>query len=303
MSEFTRKQRFGDQGEGAALWHAYARDEEVTRTNVHYERPPEFFTLITGGAWKVYSCNLWDGAATETESQERKLDLLAEMMELRPGMRVLDVGCGWGGPLIYLAKNYGVTGVGAGIAPTLIDYARSWVAREDVPVEIVGSHWADLEDAEGFDAVYTDEVIVHFNDLEGFFRKAASLLRPGGVMVNKEVHFASSVYQQPNRLMRFINEIYGETGNYRTLAEELALLDRAGFALKGVRTMPLSNYQATAAAWLANMDTNRQRLEELCGTEYFKQFRTYVRLVQRLFASGTMSVDVVASRVAPAAEP
>ena len=97
-------------------WGGYPRaataQEDVERTNAHYDLPPEFFLTLTGGRWNCYSCNLWDGATTETESQERKLDLLAELMELRPGQRVLDVGSGWGGSLVYLAKRYDVRGVG-----------------------------------------------------------------------------------------------------------------------------------------------------------------------------------------------
>jgi len=73
--------------EGAInAWRAYSPAEDKERTNVHYERPPEFFTLITGGEWNVYSCNLWEPGATETQSQERKLDLLGELLRLKPGM-------------------------------------------------------------------------------------------------------------------------------------------------------------------------------------------------------------------------
>ena len=56
----------------------------------------EFFTRILGGEWHLYSTHILDGHRSETESQEAKLDLLAELMQLEPGARVLDVGCGWG---------------------------------------------------------------------------------------------------------------------------------------------------------------------------------------------------------------
>ncbi|TMC46258.1 MAG: hypothetical protein E6J20_21265, partial [Chloroflexi bacterium] len=88
------------------LYHAYSVEEDRHRTNVHYEQPAEFFTLITGGEWTVYSCNLWDeGTADDTASQEAKLELIARLAGLSPGMRLLDVGCGWAGPLTYLSTR------------------------------------------------------------------------------------------------------------------------------------------------------------------------------------------------------
>ena len=98
--------------EDEQLYRPLTVEEDRQRTNTHYEQPVEFFTTLTGGEWNVYSANLWTGSQSQTESQERKLDILAEMMELRPGMRIMDVGCGWGGPLTYLSTKYGVQGVG-----------------------------------------------------------------------------------------------------------------------------------------------------------------------------------------------
>ena len=82
------------------LYHEYTTDVDQARTNVHYEQPPEFFLLITGGEWNVYSANLWDpGTEDDTASQQAKLDLIARLAGLEKGMRLIDVGCGWAGPL------------------------------------------------------------------------------------------------------------------------------------------------------------------------------------------------------------
>src|SRR3712207_5325574 len=94
------------------FYQPYSPEEDKQRTNSHYEQPVEFFYAVTGGKWNVYSCNLWGEVMTDTESQEAKLNLLAQLMQLKPGQRILDVGCGWGGPLVYLSKTYGVQGVG-----------------------------------------------------------------------------------------------------------------------------------------------------------------------------------------------
>src|SRR5687768_10029530 len=99
--------------EAHELYQAYDIHEDQERTNVHYEHPPQFFYSFTGGEWNCYSCNLWpNGVTTDTQSQEAKLDRFAELMNLQPGQRILDVGCGWAGPLAYLCKTYGTRGVG-----------------------------------------------------------------------------------------------------------------------------------------------------------------------------------------------
>ena len=178
------------------IYRHYSAEEDRQRTNVHYEQPVEFFYTLTGGEWNVYSGNTWNRATTETESQEEKLDLLAGLMELRPGMRILDVGCGWGGPLVYLSKTYGVEGVGLTLSPLQKAAADERIARYGAKVTVLERNWKDYTDDVPFDAVYTDEVIVHFADLDAYFAKVHGLLRPGGIMLNKELHFAHSRLQE-----------------------------------------------------------------------------------------------------------
>jgi cyclopropane-fatty-acyl-phospholipid synthase len=277
-------------------YQSYTREEDRRRTNVHYEQPVEFFTTLTGGAWNVYSCNLWSEAATETDSQVAKLDLLAARLRLRPGMRILDVGCGWGGPLAYLASTYGVEGVGLTLSPTQRAAAEERAAGHGVDVTILERHWKDFEDDRPFDAVYTDEVIVHFNDLGGFFEKVRDLLAPGGRMLNKELHYVHRRYAEMTRAMSFINEIYGSTGNYRTLADELVLVGEAGFDIELVEQLPLEHYQRTVDHWLANLKANRERLEDLVGRATYRRFLTYLRLAHHIIPTSRMTLDIVVAR-------
>lgn len=286
------------------LYHSYSTEEDKQRTNRHYELPVEFFYLFTGGEWNVYSCNLWasaqrGGVQSDTESQEAKLDLLAQLMKLKPGQRVLDVGCGWGGPLVYLCKTYGVQGVGLTLSSTQKRAAEERVAQHGVDAEIVECHWRDYQDERRFDAVYTDEVIVHFNDLGGFFTKVHSLLRDGGIMLNKELHFTHHSYSHMNRASAFVNEIYGSTGNYRTLAEELAILDEAGFEAQAIHQIPRSDYQKTIDRWLSNMAEHKEAMEALVGTETYRRFRIYLKLASQIVSGPIMTVDsIVAHKLA-----
>jgi cyclopropane-fatty-acyl-phospholipid synthase len=280
------------------LYQSYDVQTDKDRTNRHYEQHPDFFYSFTGGEWNVYSCNIWDeGITTDTQSQEAKLDLMAQYMGLKPGMRILDVGCGWGGPLVYLSKKYQVQGVGLMLSPIQKQAAEARIAKHQADVTIHLCHWQEFESPELFDAVYTDEVIVHFNDLVGFFQKAHSLLNLGGMMVNKEGHFTRKEYLTSlTRGEAFVNEIYGFTGNYRTLYEEMHMLDQAGFELAWHHQIDNSHYRTTFDHWLSNMFTNRERMIEVAGEETYKRFRAYLKLVRAGFNTTTPTVDIVASR-------
>src|SRR4026207_1407701 len=77
-----------------AFYQAYELEEETERSTFHYEKPPEFFYVLTGSECNSYSASTWEACFTMTQAQEKKMDRMAELMELKPDMRILDVGCG-----------------------------------------------------------------------------------------------------------------------------------------------------------------------------------------------------------------
>jgi cyclopropane-fatty-acyl-phospholipid synthase len=280
------------------LYHSYSVTEDQERTNVHYEQPPDFFYLITGGRWNVYSCNLWESPdEDDTTAQERKLDRTAELAGLKPGMRIIDVGCGWAGPLTYLCKKYDLEGVGLTLSPTQKAAAEERIKREGANVRIEVCHWEEYNPIERFDAVVTDEVIVHFNNLQGFFEKCYGWLSETGVMVNKELHLSHPRHAVLERGGEFVNQIYGDTGNYRLLADELNFGYKAGFEMS-VHHIPREQYEISIDHWLANMYENRERIKALVGDEHYRNFRIYLKLARRI--QRNMTLDYVVGRKRPA---
>jgi cyclopropane-fatty-acyl-phospholipid synthase len=130
-------------------------EEDRARTNVHYMLPARFFEVLTGGDWHTYSANVWSGIdppdpadpAHQTRAQEAKLDRFAALCEIGPGRSLLDVGCGWGGPLIYMCKRHGVRGQGLTLSAEQLAYARAWAAREGVDCTFHLCHWRDFTPA------------------------------------------------------------------------------------------------------------------------------------------------------------
>jgi cyclopropane-fatty-acyl-phospholipid synthase len=280
-----------------SLYQTYSKDEEQRRTNFHYARSADFFQLITGGEWNVYSCNFWDNALTETESQMAKLNMFAKLLDLRPKQRILDVGCGWGGPLVYLCKTFDVSGVGLTASLPQKRAAEERADRFGVDVKIVHSHWKDFEIENHFDVVYSDEVLVHIADLLGFFEKMKSLLHDHGSMLHKELHLTHPDYVlQMTRGSSFINWIFGETGNYRVLADELALLMQAGFEVKSTHSIPNWQYRRTIDVWLQNMRLHRAKLTKSAGADFYSSVMKYLRIARLFVMSPAVTIDIVCSR-------
>lgn len=284
--------------EARDLYQQYDLKEETDRIAYHYEVDANFFKIVTGGEWNTYSCSMWEEGFSLTQAQEKKLDEFARMMNLKPGMHILDVGCGWGGPLVYLCHKYKVTGHGITISPMAIPVAQARAEKYDANCTFEVVHWQELRYEKQFDAIYSDEVIVHFNDLGGFFKKASQLLKPGGVMVNKELHFKHSKHKHAiDKLSQHINKVYAYTGNYRTLRDELELLDENRFQLDEILDIPITDYNKTIHDhWLKNLNDNREELTAMTNEKHVQDFKLYLKGICRIFSAGVFGLHIVAAR-------
>lgn len=107
--------------------------------------------------WLTYSCGYWAKSDNLNDAQIQKMELIAKKLDLKPGMRVLDIGCGWGGLCKYLAKNYGVECVGITISEEGAKYART--SCEGLPVDIRLIDYRDLN--EEFDRIVSVGMMEH----------------------------------------------------------------------------------------------------------------------------------------------
>jgi cyclopropane-fatty-acyl-phospholipid synthase len=286
------------------MYLEYDLAEDTRRSAYQYDQDPEYYLTQNGGEWHVYSCSLWEPGFTLTQAQEKKLDKMAELMELKAGMHILDVGCGWGGPLVYLCRKYGVTGHGIAVAPNQIETARARAARYAVSATFELLHWQNLPEVEMYDAIYSDEVITHFPNLGEFFARCHKLLRAGGTMAHKEVHLSHARYAKLNPLNQRAVKVIAFTANYITLHQELRQLDESGFALTHLFEIPMTHYQRTLDEWLHNIFENRARLKAITSPQWYEDQRAFIKACRYIFThTENCRLDIVASRKLDPAKP
>ena len=136
----------------------------------------------------IYSCGYWENASSLDEAQIAKLELICQKLALKPGMRVLDIGSGWGGFLRYAVKNYGVVGFGISLANQQTKLARE--RSQGLDIEFLQMDYRDL--AGQFDRIVSIGMMEHVgpNNLKEFFAKCDKLLADDGIMLH---HTISSI--------------------------------------------------------------------------------------------------------------
>lgn len=153
-----------------------ARAGQVART--HYDAGNDLFERMLDPLM-MYSCGYWAGGANDlAESQTAKLDLIARKLELRPGMKILDIGCGWGGAAWHMAKRHGCKVVGITISEEQAKLAQERCEGLDVDIRLQDYRALD----ETFDAIYSIGMFEHVGqrNYAKYFEVAKRSLRPKG---------------------------------------------------------------------------------------------------------------------------
>jgi len=165
----------------------HSRERDARAVRHHYDVSNEFFALFLDESM-TYSCALWsNGATTLEEAQRAKLELVATKLALEPGMRVLDVGCGWGSFAVHAAQEHGAEVLGITLSEPQAAYARRRVCDLglDDRVEIRVADYRELAEPP-FDAAASIGMVEHVGSsrIDVYAERLARLVRPGGRVLN-----------------------------------------------------------------------------------------------------------------------
>ena len=246
----------------------------------HYDVSNEFYALWLDQR-RVYSCAYFKNADDTLErAQEQKLDHICRKLALKPGERFLDIGCGWGGLILWAAENYGVSSVGITISQNQYDYVRDYVRTHGLAekVEVRLMDYRDLPDAEPFDKIASVGMFEHvgLRNLPVYFRKIYSLLKPGGLVMNHgitSVTFDDETMDETNR--EFIDKYVFPDGELTHISKVLEAMAREGLECADVENLR-PHYAKTLWHWVDRLENNADQARELVGEKKFRIWRTYM---------------------------
>jgi cyclopropane-fatty-acyl-phospholipid synthase len=273
--------------------HSRERDERAVRH--HYDLPPEFFQLFLGPSL-TYSCAIFSrGATTLEEAQETKLELVCTKLALERGMRVLDIGCGWGSFARHAASKHGVEVVGITLSPPQAEVGQRRADEMGLgdQVDIRVADYRELTD-EPFDAVASIGMVEHVgnNQIDVYAQQVARLVKPGGRILNHGIARLRTTDAEAGPFSE--RYVFPDAAPLHLSRIQLAM-ERAGIETEHVEGFRM-DYAETLKHWARNLDDNLDRATQLAGPERIRVWRLYLRAARRGFESGFTSIYQVRGR-------
>jgi cyclopropane-fatty-acyl-phospholipid synthase len=257
----------------------------------HYDLPVDFWKLWLDPTL-AYSCAYFKNQSDSlNEAQLNKLDYVCRKLYLSRGERLLDLGCGWGGLVIYAAKNYGVRATGITLSRMQAEYGSDLVRqlRLENQCEIRHMDFRDYQCREPFDKVASVGAIEHVpvKELTAFFRHAKKHLKPGGLFLNHGIT-SSSVEDLPAG-QSFVDAFVFPDNGVTTVGRHLMAAEAAGLEVRDVECLR-EHYLRTCIEWLRRIEENERGLTEKSNRSTQRLFRLYVAAQAYYFKTGTYSI-------------
>jgi cyclopropane-fatty-acyl-phospholipid synthase len=272
--------------------HSKARDAKAI--SYHYDVSNAFYRIVLGPSL-TYSCAVFrDPSETLEQAQANKYELICRKLGLEPGMRLLDVGCGWGGMVLHAALHHGVEAVGVTISRRQAELAEKRIAEAGLSskVTIRLQDYRDVTDGP-FDAVSSIGMFEHVGEgrLAAYFAHVRSLVGDRGRLLN---HGISRPHGQGTRLPRrsFVNRYVFPDGELHEVGKVISHVQAAGFEVRHVEDLR-EHYALTLRRWVDNLEANWSDAVAEVGEGRARVWRLYMAASAINFEAGRSQIHQV----------
>jgi cyclopropane-fatty-acyl-phospholipid synthase len=274
--------------------HSKARD--AAAISHHYDVSNEFYRMVLGQSL-TYSCAVWPSRdVTLEDAQATKHELISRKLGLEPGMRLLDIGCGWGGMLLHAAREHGVRAVGVTLSSRQAELAEKRVAEAGLSdqIEVRLQDYRDVDDGP-YDAVSSIGMMEHvgISQLSVYFERCFALLRPAGRLLNHQIG-TPSMKATGSRFNRsgFINAYVFPDGELHEVGTVVSALQETRFEVRHLESLR-EHYALTLRAWVANLEANWNAAVREAGEARARVWRLYMAASALGFEDGRIQVHQV----------
>jgi cyclopropane-fatty-acyl-phospholipid synthase len=255
----------------------HSKGRDATAISHHYDVSNTFYEWVLGPSM-AYTCACYphEDASLE-EAQDYKHDLVARKLGLKSGMRLLDVGCGWGGMVRHAAREYGVKALGVTLSAQQAEWGQQAIQREGLAglAEVRHLDYRDVPET-GFDAVSSIGLTEHIGkaQLPGYFAFLFGKLKPEGRLLNHCITRPDNA--GPARVAGgFINRYVFPDGELEGPGHLVSVMNSAGFEIRHEENLR-EHYARTLAGWCANLDAHWDEAVAEVGQGTARVWRLYM---------------------------
>ncbi|HUB66049.1 MAG TPA: cyclopropane-fatty-acyl-phospholipid synthase family protein [Candidatus Methylacidiphilales bacterium] len=269
--------------------HSLSRDKDAVR--FHYDVSNDFYRLWLDPLM-IYSCAYFSNPDNTLEAaQVEKLDHICRKLALRPGERLLDIGCGWGGLLIHAARHYGIVGTGITLSENQRELAQKRIEeaglQDRITVRI--QDYRALEEGESYDAIVSVGMVEHVGRkmLPEYFQRTARLLKPGGLFLNHGIGVGP--IPLPTQSGSFIHQYVFPDTDLVPIGLSLAFAEDAHFEVRDVESLR-EHYALTLRHWVRRLEAKRDEALQYVNDTVYRIWKLYMAGCIRGFKLGKLSV-------------
>jgi len=251
-----------------------------SRKNVehHYDiggaKGEKLYDIFLDKTYRLYSMALWkDDTKTLEEAQKNKIDHIAKKLDIKKGMKILEIGSGWGGMALHIAKQKGCEVTGISLSKNQINYCKN-KAKELGLDNQVNFELADYREIKGqYDRIYSVGMFEHVGKkfYKAFFESMNRLLKDDGISLLHTI----GVVDKPSPPNKFINKYIFPGGVCPSLSQIIVPIEETGLIVSDTETL-IRHYDKTLESWLERFLEKRQEVKDLFDEKFVKMWEFYL---------------------------